>query len=140
MARVTVINDSPDFLALMREAITELGHQMIGMEAIGTNIEDVVRSRPDLLMVDLRLENKPQEVSGWEMIILARAHRDLLDVPVILATADVWEIKQRAKDLEQIAGVHVRTKPFDMDEMCELIERLLADSKRGRGASRGAAD
>jgi len=140
MARVTVINDSPDFLNLMREVITELGHQMIGMEAIGTNIEDVVRSRPDLLMVDLRLENKPQEVSGWEMIILARAHRDLLDVPVILATADVWEIKQRAKDLEQIAGVHVRTKPFDMDEMCELIERLLTDSKRGRRVSRGAAD
>jgi DNA-binding NtrC family response regulator len=140
MARVTVINDSPDFLALMREAITELGHEMTGMEAVGTNIEDVVSSRPDLLMVDLRLENKPQEISGWEMIVLAKAHRDLLDVPVILATADVWEIKQRAKDLEQIAGVHVRTKPFDMDEMCELIERLLADSKRARGASRGAAD
>jgi DNA-binding NtrC family response regulator len=140
MARVTVINDSSDFLALMREAITELGHEMIGMQAVGTNIEDVVRSRPDLLMVDLRLENRPQEISGWEMIVLAKAHRDLLDVPVILATADVWQIEQRAKDLEQIAGVHVRTKPFDMDEMCELIERLLTDSKRGRRVSRGAAD
>ena len=41
----------------------------------------------------------------------------------------MWEIKQRAKDLEQIAGVHVRTKPFDMDEMCDLIQRLLTDSK-----------
>jgi len=129
MARVTVINDSSDFLALMREVITELGHEMTGMEAIGANIEDVVASRPDLLMIDLRLENTPQEVSGWEMIILAKAHRDLLHVPVILATADVWEIKQRAKDLEQIAGVHVRTKPFDMDEMCDLIQRLLTDSE-----------
>src|SRR2546421_1218556 len=129
MARVTVIDDSPDFLGLMREVITELGHQMTGMEAIGTNIEDVVRSRPDLLMVDLRLENTPQEVSGWEMIILAKSHHDLLKVPVILCTADVWEIKQRAKDLEQIAGVHVRTKPFDMDEMCHLIQTLLAGSK-----------
>jgi DNA-binding NtrC family response regulator len=140
MARVTVINDSPDFLALMREAITELGHQMIGMEAVGTNIEDVVKSRPDLLMVDLRLENRPQEISGWEMIVLAKAHCDLLDVPVILATADVWQIKQRAKDLEQIAGVHVRTKPFDMDEMCELIQTLLASANRRRRVSRGAAD
>ena len=63
------------------------------------------------------------------MIILAKSHHDLLKVPVILCTADVWEVKQRAKDLEQIAGVHVRTKPFDMDEMCHLIQTLLAGSK-----------
>jgi len=138
MARVTVINDSSDFLSLMREVITELGHEITGMEAVGTNIEDVVHSRPDPLIVVLRLENTPQEVSGWETIILAKAHRDLLDVPVILATADVWEIKQRAKDLEQIAGVHVRTKPFDMDEMCDLIQKLLAS--RGRPKRRFKID
>ncbi len=129
MARVTVINDSSEFIDLMREVVTSLGHQMTGLLAIHTSIEDVVRSRPDLLVVDLRLENTPQEVSGWEMIILGKSHRDLLNVPVILATADVWEIKQRAKDLEQIAGVHVRTKPFDMDEMCDLVQRLLANSQ-----------
>ena len=138
MARVTVIDDSPDFLGLMREVITELGHQMTGMEAIGTNIEDVVRSRPDLLIVDLRLENTPQEVSGWELIVLARAHRDLLGVPVILCTGDVWELKQRAQDLEQIAGVYVRTKPFDMDEMCDLVQRLLRDSKGDRPSRRAS--
>ena len=31
MALVTVINDSSDFLDLMREVITELGHQMTGL-------------------------------------------------------------------------------------------------------------
>ena len=100
----------------------------------------MVDTRPDLLIVDLRLENRPQEISGWELLVLARSHRRLLDVPVILATADTWELKKRARDLEQVAGVHVRTKPFDMDEMCELIQRLLADSKRGQRVSRGAAD
>jgi hypothetical protein len=48
MARVTVINDSPEFLGLMGEVITELGHAMIGMQAVGASIEEVVRSRPDL--------------------------------------------------------------------------------------------
>ncbi len=139
MARVTVINDSSEFLGLMREVITSLGHKMTGMEAIGASIEGVVRSRPDLLMVDLRLENTPQEVSGWEMIVLAKAHRDLLKVPVILCTADLWEIRKRAHDLEQIANVYVRTKPFEMDEMRELILSLLeagdGRSKRPRRAT-----
>ena len=100
MARITVINDSPDFLALMHEVITDLGHEMSGLEAIETSIEEVVRTRPDLLMVDLRLENRAQEMSGWELLVLARSHRKLSGVPIILATADTWELKKRAADLE----------------------------------------
>ncbi|TMB82647.1 MAG: response regulator [Chloroflexi bacterium] len=132
MARITVINDSSEFLDLMRELVTSLGHQMAGLEAVHTSIEEVVRTKPDLLLVDLRLENTPQEVSGWELVILAKAHHDLLNVPVILCTADVWELKKRTRDLEQIADVHVRTKPFQIDDMSELIERLLKTSRTKR--------
>jgi len=131
MARVTVINDSPQFLGLMKDLLTSLGHEMIGFEAVETAFEQVVASDPDLLVVDLRLEDKRQEVSGWELIILARAHADLLDVPIILCTADLWELEKRATDLEQIADVYVRTKPFEVDAMCDLIQRLLADSRVG---------
>jgi CheY-like chemotaxis protein len=127
MARVTVINDSTEFLDLMRDLLTDLGHEMTGYEAVETSIEEVVASDPQLLIVDLRLQNRPQEISGWELIILARSHRRLTKVPVILCTADVWELKKRAKDLEQIAGVHVLTKPFDMEEMCTLVQRLLGE-------------
>ncbi len=139
MARVTVINDSSEFIDLMRELVTSLGHQMTGLEAVRTSIEEVVRTRPDLLLVDLRLENTPQEVSGWELVILAKAHRDLLNVPVILCTADVWELKKRTRDLEQIADVHVRTKPFQIDDMSELIERLLKASRAKRRSVRAKA-
>jgi DNA-binding response OmpR family regulator len=106
---------------------------MTGFIAVEASIEEVVRSSPDLLIVDLRLEDKPQEISGWELVILARSHRQLVSVPVILCTADVWELQKRKDDLEQIAGVHVVTKPFGVDEMCDLIDRLVATS--GEGAS-----
>jgi DNA-binding response OmpR family regulator len=125
MARVTVVNDSPEFLGMMQDVLASLGHQMTGFEAIETSIEEIVDTKPELLIVDLRLENKPQQISGWELLVLARSHRHLMSVPVILCTADVWEVRKRATDLQQIAGVHVRTKPFDLAEMCELIQRLL---------------
>jgi len=128
MARVTVVNDSSQFLELMDGLLTTQGHQMTGFQAVATAFEQVVASDPELLLVDLRLEDMRQEVSGWELIILAKAHPDLLNVPIILCTADVWELETRATDLEQIAGVHVRTKPFDVDEMCELIQRLLDEA------------
>jgi CheY-like chemotaxis protein len=129
MARVSVINDSSEFLQLMQDLLSSLGHNMTGFQAVDTAFEQVVASDPQLLVVDLRLEDKRQEVSGWELIILAKAHRDLLNVPIILCTADVWELEKRAKDLEQIAGVHVRTKPFAVDEMCDLVQELLGEGR-----------
>jgi CheY-like chemotaxis protein len=101
---------------------------MAGFKAVEASIESVIESHPDLLIVDLRLQDKPQEISGWELIVLARSHRQLVDVPLIMCTADVWELK-RAADLEQTAGVHVRTKPFDVNEMCDLIDRLVEPSE-----------
>jgi CheY-like chemotaxis protein len=129
VARVTVVNDSPDFIDMMGELLKSLGHEMVGLRAVGTSITDLTDSKPKLLIVDLRLDNQPQEISGWELLVLARSHRHLNDVPVILCTADVWELKKRAADLEQIAGVHVRTKPFDVDEMCALIQRLVNEPR-----------
>lgn len=125
MARVSVIDDSPQFLDLMDELLTGLGHRMTGFQAVEASIESIVQSRPELLIVDLRLRDKPLEISGWELVVLARSHRHLISTPVILCTADVWELERRASDLEQIRGVHVRTKPFDVEEMCRLIQRLL---------------
>jgi CheY-like chemotaxis protein len=125
VSRVTVVNDSTDFLDLMRELIDDLGHDMTGLVAVKSTIHEVVDTEPELLVVDLVMGNTPQEVSGWELLLLARSHRALRDVPVILCTADIWEVKQRAADLEQISNVHVLTKPFMVDEMAELIGDLL---------------
>lgn len=125
MARITVINDSSEFLALMDELITDIGHTMTGFEAISVSLAEVVASDPALIVLDLRLENQAQEISGWELLALARAHSALQSVPVILCTTATWEVERRAGELAQIADVHVRTKPFAVDEMCDLIERLL---------------
>jgi DNA-binding response OmpR family regulator len=120
MARVTVLNDSSPFLDLMHELVGSLGHDMVGFKAVDAPIEDIVDSRPDLLVVDLRLEDPRQTVSGWELLLLARSHHQLVSVPVILYTADVWELEKRAADLELIADVHVRTKPFKVEDMCAI--------------------
>lgn len=127
MARVTVINHSSEFLELMRDLLALIGHEMTGFEAVAASIEEIVDSRPDLIVVDLRLHDTPQMMSGWELLVLARSHRQLLGTPVILCSADVRELEKRARDLEQIANVHVKSKPFALDDMAELITELLDD-------------
>jgi DNA-binding response OmpR family regulator len=132
MARVTVVNDSSEFLDLMREILVGEGHEMQGHQAVNVTIDEILDTDPQLLIVDLRLEDRPQEISGWELLVLARSHGKLANVPVILCTGNTWEIEKRAADLERIAGVHVLTKPFHVDEMVTLIDRLLAEAPPGR--------
>ena len=127
MARVSVIDDSPEFLSLMKDLLAGLGHQMTAFETVEASIESIVASDPQLLIVDLRLPDGPERISGWELVVLARSHRQLISTPVILCTADLFALKKRARDLEQVQGVRVRTKPFGVDEMSELIQRLLAE-------------
>ena len=132
MARVTVVNDSPEFLALMDDLLSSLGHESVGFQAVEASIEDLVASRPDLLIVDLRIEETPQQISGWELLVLARSHPMLVNAPVILCTADVWELKKRSADLERIAGVHVQVKPFDVDRMTSLVNQLIGTGEGDR--------
>jgi CheY-like chemotaxis protein len=135
MARITVIDDSAEFLQLMRDILTELHHDMTGFKAVAASIEQVVDSAPELLIVDLRLEDRPQEMSGWELMVLARAHRKLLGVPIILCSADVRELTRRSAELEQVANVHVMPKPFHLDEISDLIARLLGTSALRPGSA-----
>jgi DNA-binding response OmpR family regulator len=125
VARITVINDSSEFLAVMNQLVGSMGHVMAGFDAVDASLDEVVATHPDVLIIDLRLEDKRQAVSGWELLALARAHRDLQSVPVILCTADTSELERRAAELEHIANVHVRPKPFAIHEMTNLIDELL---------------
>lgn len=125
MARVTVIDDSVEFLELMRQVLDELGHQMSGLPGIESSVEEVVSTHPELLMVDLRLDNSPQQVSGWELLRLVRSHRDLHDVPIIVCSGDLRELKNRSKELAEIDNVHVQAKPFSLEEIGQLIDRLV---------------
>lgn len=131
VARVTVIDDSSEFLQLMQDLLVDLGHEVVGFTAVTASIERVVDCRPDLLIVDLRLQDTPQAISGWEIVVLARSHKQLLDVPVILCSADIWELKNRAEDLAHFADVHVRTKPFEVNDLSDLITRLLMECDTG---------
>jgi CheY-like chemotaxis protein len=128
MARITVINDSSEFLSVMDQVIGAMGHHMTGFHAVHAALEDVVATQPDVLILDLRLEDERQAISGWELLALARAHPALRSVPVILCTADTAELERRAAELAQIANVHVRPKPFAIQEMTDLIDALLPRS------------
>ena len=128
--RISVVNDNPDFLELMSAILDEdAGYEVSLFDGDRVAIEEIVASDPALLIVDLVLG----AVSGWEIVTLSRAHSGLAEVPILVCSADVTALRERAGELESIGDVHIIEKPFSIDEITEIVERLVGRSVTASG-------
>ena len=120
--RISVVNDNPDFLELMSAILDEDAGYDVGLfNGQEMEIGALAASDPDLIVVDLLLGG----ASGWEIVTLARADERLASVPIIVCSADVTALTERAGDLERIGNVHVLSKPFSIDDITGLVEQLI---------------
>ena len=124
MARVTVVNDQPDFLGVMREVLETLGHHCEALPADSVDLDGIAATRPDLLIVDLRMDTGALN-DGWGLILAARSHPELKDIPIIISTADHEFLRTRMEEIGALADVHPLPKPFGVDDVEELIDRLV---------------
>ena len=122
------------------------GFQVVGTASTGTQaLEDVVRLRPDLVLLDVYLP----DMTGLDVLRRLRAAACPSDVIVISAARDVDSIRSALH-----GGVlHYLVKPFDRrtfetrlrdyaalrGDLAELEEAGQTDVDRVFGASRGAA-
>jgi twitching motility two-component system response regulator PilH len=128
--RISVINDNPEFLELMSAILDEdAGYDVTLFGGEGTSIAEIAASEPDLVIVDLVLGG----ASGWEIVALSRADPYLADRPILVCSADVSALREKADELERIGGVHVLEKPFSIDEITEVVERLIGRAPNGSG-------
>ena len=137
MARITVINDYPDFLETMYAILDgDLGHQVAGFDGDEISLDDIVASDPELLVIDLRLGRG--EAKGWDILLLCRGDDALREIPMIICSADVMTMRERADEFARI-GVYTLEKPFDLDTVTEVVGRALRDGgPRARSSGKTA--
>ena len=120
--RISVVNDNAEFLDLMAAILDEdAGYDVSLFKGEVVEISELAASDPHLIIVDLLLGG----ASGWEIVTLARSDERLAAVPIIVCSADVTALRDRESDLERIGNVRVLAKPFAIDEITELVERLI---------------
>ena len=120
--RISVVNDNPDFLELMQAILDEdAGYVVTVFDGEKTSIEEIAESDPDLVIVDLVLGG----ASGWEIVVLSRADERLASLPILVCSADVAALREKAEELERIGNVHILEKPFGIDEITDIVERLV---------------
>lgn len=127
MARVTVVNDNPEFLALVQDILQDDRYEATTIDGDRPDALDAVReSGPDLLMIDLRMGS--DGLHGWNIAQQVRAEPAFDGLPVLICSADVLALKELEGDLERSLHVGTLTKPFSIDELTESIDQLLAEA------------
>jgi CheY-like chemotaxis protein len=126
MARVTVVNDNAEFLALVRDILEDDRYETTTIDGDRPDALDQVRaSRPDLLMIDLRMGS--EGLHGWTIAQQVRAEPDFAGLPVLICSADVLALKTLEEDLDDTRQVATLTKPFSIDDLTSSIDALLAE-------------
>lgn len=125
MARITVVNNNPEFLELVRDILEDDRYTAMTIDADQPGALDRIRaSLPDLLMIDLRLGQEGSD--GWDLARELRSESDFAGLPILVCSADLAALKEIELVVAHDPRVETLAKPFGIDELTGAIDRLLA--------------
>jgi DNA-binding response OmpR family regulator len=127
MAHILVVNDSPEFLQLMRDFLTEEGYQVSTLENAADVPDAARRLRPDLLIVDLRMP----KMDGLELLSVLQRDPRTASIPVLVSTAALHDLEAK-KSVFEDRGIPVLVKPFDLEELLQTLRDMLGKQCSGK--------
>jgi CheY-like chemotaxis protein len=132
--RITVVDDSTEFVRLL---VDVFGNAFTVTSPEDTSIIRIADTQPDVLIIDLHLANG-DGLTGWELVRLARSHKTLRSVPIIVCTADVVGLDNDGPRLAKYGNVHLMTKPFALDVIERLVGRVVGSDGAAAVSAAGA--
>ncbi len=115
--RILVVDDEPDMLKVTLLRLAKSGYETIGGRD-GLEALELIRAHvPDLIILDLYLPG----LNGDEVVKVLKKDKKLKQIPVILVSATVRTLKERAAKCGADAFF---TKLFDLGELLTTIKKL----------------
>lgn len=118
---ILVINDDDSILELFQLLLESEGYTVKTSLEIIENIKDVEEIKPDLVILDLKLG---MHEAGWTMMQKLRMYPPTQNIPIILCTAALNEVREQEATLED-KGIPVVYKPFSVDELLKAVRSVL---------------
>ncbi|MEA3403001.1 MAG: response regulator [Armatimonadota bacterium] len=118
--QILLVDDERDLVFYTKLFLEEQGYEVIeaydGQEAL----QVLKEQRPDIIVLDVAMPR----LSGWDVLREIQDDPETADIPVLMLTA-------RAEDADKARGWELgvtwyQTKPFELDELALVIERILA--------------
>jgi len=123
---ILVINDTAEILELFREILHgEAGYEVTISSFQPEIMTEILAAKPDLIISDHVFG---EEKIGWQFIQKLKMVRETAHIPVIVCSGAVKELKEMEGYLTA-KNIGILFKPFDVDELLDLVERKLEDTE-----------
>ena len=122
-SHILIIDDDQSILEMMRLVLEEEGnYRVTTAESTFEEVADIERLQPDLILLDFLLQGRQ---TGWNFLQKLRLHRPTKDIPIVLCTAALSDVKEQESILIQ-KGIPILYKPFDVDELLHIVDQILS--------------
>ncbi|HJR64501.1 MAG TPA: sigma-54 dependent transcriptional regulator [Gemmatimonadaceae bacterium] len=119
MATILVVDDDADVARVLGTFFERSGHQVIRVDSGEAAIEAFERTRPELVLLDLRLP----DMEGFDVLKRIREHD-----PVVVMITGHGDIAL-AVEAMRIGAENFLTKPVDLDHLAVASERALEKAR-----------
>ena len=129
---VLIVDDLPDNLALLSDALEQAGHMVLVALDGATALERMQRLKPDIVLLDALMPG----IDGFETCRRIKARAEFEDVPVLFMTA----LTESEHVLEGFAagGVDYVTKPIHPEQVLARVASHLRTARALREAREAA--
>ncbi|HAG55765.1 MAG TPA: response regulator [Dehalococcoidia bacterium] len=125
MARILIVDDSPDVRLALATILEDTGHEIVEAEDGDQVFDLAVAQNPDLVLLDVMMPR----VNGFDALATLKADTRTNPIPVIMVTA-----KGRPEDMamaRSLGAVEYITKPWaDGDVELRVDWALAADQEQ----------
>ncbi len=118
--KVTVVNDHPEFLALLADFLGEEGYEVSTIPKHQGAFEQIKSSNPDVIICDLIFDNMPV---GWALLDMLYLDPETRGIPVILCSAASKQVQEAAASFAG-KGIVWLEKPFELEKLLDLLSGI----------------
>lgn len=131
MAKIMIIDDEDDLRDLVEILLEKEGHEVIKSENGEKALEILEQETPNLMLLDINMPG----LNGWETLEEMEKRGFTNNSPVVMFTIEeLTFVKMLKKDIEGLVGYI--EKPFDRDELINLVQNRIERTKRIRKLSK----
>lgn len=122
MSTILVVDPNPDFRYLVDEILSNLGHQVIGLQKSDRAPELAGSLKPDLLIMDILMDRSPPSCAALTKI---KTNPRTAATPVVACSplSDEQIKTQSGHMMPFLSGVLAR--PFDIEDLERIVTNIL---------------
>lgn len=117
---VLIIDDDASIVNLLGLILESEGYTVEALTESRRAVARALAIRPAVVVIDLFMP----EVDGWTLARQLKAIPETASIPLIGTTADTQSL-QRTREQESQFFAALIAKPFDIDEVIRIIEKLV---------------